>query len=548
MAIDESEVRRRIDGVVAAMKAVGIWDVAEPSAEAIAAGGAFGGDTMSFEQWLRHVFVPSIETRLRENGPWPSSSAVSPRATREADGVPELDPVVDALRDFDELFAEETAATLYARARSLHAEGRTEEAIVAAEAAIARAASYPNAHNYAGWLLWKKPAADAASRERALLHFAHAMTVAKTDVAPVANYGDVLLELGRDDEAFRWMTERTLDPPVAANAHNWLGWWKLRRGDAAAAVNHLRQAVSLRPTWDNARVNLGEALERNGMADEAYDVLDPRRTRYEDANHRAFAYERRAAYEARKGWLQSALASMRRAVVACEIAHRPRLEECREGERYVAAMLHAHAIWAPTFELERRWIAGSERERPPRRRAVLASLEALGPLDESPYAALAKDLLGHVEGRAMQRRIDAEVFAKAIDDPNLGQAFRLADRWLAAAWTRSGTVEVPPERTMRDEHGSTLAPALLAVERLARAGAWADAATALEAQHAHAIDAIDLAERAGDDASDAGLDDVARRLYVVALAGARLFAAGATSGGEGMARMEDVHRLEAKAR
>ena len=76
-------VEAAIDEVEAEMKRIGLWDIVEPTPQAIANGGAFGGQTMAFEQWLRWVFVPRVRQILAEKGQFPPSSQVSDQAFRE---------------------------------------------------------------------------------------------------------------------------------------------------------------------------------------------------------------------------------------------------------------------------------------------------------------------------------------------------------------------------------------------------------------------------------------------------------------------------------
>lgn len=62
---------------------------------------------MAFEQWLRFVFVPRVESLLTSDGPWPRESHVAARAYREwkmHGDVPEVDRLLDHLRAFDALF------------------------------------------------------------------------------------------------------------------------------------------------------------------------------------------------------------------------------------------------------------------------------------------------------------------------------------------------------------------------------------------------------------------------------------------------------------
>ncbi|HVY44916.1 MAG TPA: YqcC family protein, partial [Minicystis sp.] len=104
--VDCNEVRARLDAVVAAMKQSGAWDVARPEEAAFVDMGAFGTKTMAFEQWLRWVFVPSIEARLGAGGPWPNESHVAAQAAREHGfgGSDAVGALVGPLSAFDALF------------------------------------------------------------------------------------------------------------------------------------------------------------------------------------------------------------------------------------------------------------------------------------------------------------------------------------------------------------------------------------------------------------------------------------------------------------
>lgn len=98
------EIRTAIDAVTAQLKAVGYWDCPQPTDDQIENGGAFGLQTMAFVQWLRWIFVPTVEDRLAQGGPWPAESHVASQAVREFDGEYDADPLIEALRDFDRLF------------------------------------------------------------------------------------------------------------------------------------------------------------------------------------------------------------------------------------------------------------------------------------------------------------------------------------------------------------------------------------------------------------------------------------------------------------
>ena len=250
MAAPAAEVRARLDAVIAALKEARLWDsAAAPEPATLARAGPYGDEVMSFAQWLRHVFVPSAETRLGNGDRWPDPAGVRFRAEEEAKTEPALRPVVAALAALELALDDATAKELMDRAESARATGRRDRAIACALAASAREPAHPNACNYAGWLLLEDAAEDAEKLTRALALFEKAVEVAPDRAAPLANYGDTMLRLGRRAEAFAWMRARSADPRSAAIAHNWLGYHALASGELAEAVSELRAAVKAKPRW-----------------------------------------------------------------------------------------------------------------------------------------------------------------------------------------------------------------------------------------------------------------------------------------------------------
>ncbi len=101
----ERGIRRLIDAIEAEMRRSGMWDAPQP--ETPEGVGAFGGDSMAFEQWLRWVFVPRVRELLESGGPWPASSMVGDKAYREWrmwGDAPNVDRLIELLREFDALF------------------------------------------------------------------------------------------------------------------------------------------------------------------------------------------------------------------------------------------------------------------------------------------------------------------------------------------------------------------------------------------------------------------------------------------------------------
>src|SRR5688572_13298933 len=99
-----ADVRTRLNAVIEAMKREKVWDVERPPETAFVDMGAFGMNTMAFEQWLRWVFVPNVERLLASGGSWPNGSAVAVQAVREGDTDPAIAALVPELSSFDELF------------------------------------------------------------------------------------------------------------------------------------------------------------------------------------------------------------------------------------------------------------------------------------------------------------------------------------------------------------------------------------------------------------------------------------------------------------
>jgi uncharacterized protein YqcC (DUF446 family) len=102
---EASQVRARLDEVIAELKRKGFWDISRPSDDKFENMGAFGMNTMPFSDWLRWVFVPRVEALIESDGPWPNGSSVAIQATREGDTDPDIRELVPVLSRFDALFA-----------------------------------------------------------------------------------------------------------------------------------------------------------------------------------------------------------------------------------------------------------------------------------------------------------------------------------------------------------------------------------------------------------------------------------------------------------
>src|SRR5947207_13334153 len=100
-------VAEKIAGIEAEMRRIGMWRSEPMPQERIASAGAFGQGSMAFEQWLQFVFIPRVDQIVAARGAFPSKSQVADQAFREWrmwGDAPDVDPLLELLREFDGLF------------------------------------------------------------------------------------------------------------------------------------------------------------------------------------------------------------------------------------------------------------------------------------------------------------------------------------------------------------------------------------------------------------------------------------------------------------
>jgi len=79
------------------------WCDQPPSPDKFENMGAFGSNTLSFEQWLQFVLLPRISDIISQRGQFPDSSAIATYAVRYFDGDSEAENLHEILYQFDEL-------------------------------------------------------------------------------------------------------------------------------------------------------------------------------------------------------------------------------------------------------------------------------------------------------------------------------------------------------------------------------------------------------------------------------------------------------------
>jgi uncharacterized protein YqcC (DUF446 family) len=100
-------VKSKIDEVESEMRRIGMWQGQPPAPERLVVTQAFGGDKLSFEQWLQFILIPRVREIIAEGGGFPRGSQVSDQAFREWrmwGDMPDVDRLLQLLREFDALF------------------------------------------------------------------------------------------------------------------------------------------------------------------------------------------------------------------------------------------------------------------------------------------------------------------------------------------------------------------------------------------------------------------------------------------------------------
>jgi uncharacterized protein YqcC (DUF446 family) len=65
--------------------------------------GAFGSNTMAFEQWIQFILIPRIQQIVRDNDEFPSGSMLATYAVRAFDGDYDTSDLQKLLYDIDQL-------------------------------------------------------------------------------------------------------------------------------------------------------------------------------------------------------------------------------------------------------------------------------------------------------------------------------------------------------------------------------------------------------------------------------------------------------------
>jgi uncharacterized protein YqcC (DUF446 family) len=89
--------------IEAELRALGAWSSTPMAPEKLVDMGAFGSNTMSFEEWIQFILLARIHSIVDEKGTLPSDSMISTYAIREFDGNTGYDNLMNLLRQLDDL-------------------------------------------------------------------------------------------------------------------------------------------------------------------------------------------------------------------------------------------------------------------------------------------------------------------------------------------------------------------------------------------------------------------------------------------------------------
>jgi len=93
----------KADEIETELKRLGRWMDSSLPREVFEDMGAFGSNTMSFEQWLQFVLIPRIREIVHKRGEFPAGSNLAPHAVRYFDGDYDADSLREILYNLDKL-------------------------------------------------------------------------------------------------------------------------------------------------------------------------------------------------------------------------------------------------------------------------------------------------------------------------------------------------------------------------------------------------------------------------------------------------------------
>jgi uncharacterized protein YqcC (DUF446 family) len=103
------KVGNKATEIETALRRIGRWQHEAMAPEKYENPGAFGVNTMSFEQWIQFVLLVRTRSIIADRGDFPETSSVGAYAVRERDGDDEASELIRVLSEFDELIESTTS-------------------------------------------------------------------------------------------------------------------------------------------------------------------------------------------------------------------------------------------------------------------------------------------------------------------------------------------------------------------------------------------------------------------------------------------------------
>lgn len=92
------------------MRKADVWRDHAPAPAAMASRVPFCADTLAFSEWLQFVFIPRMHALIEAGAALPRASAIAPLAEESLDERPGKQALVNQLRRFDRLIADDASA------------------------------------------------------------------------------------------------------------------------------------------------------------------------------------------------------------------------------------------------------------------------------------------------------------------------------------------------------------------------------------------------------------------------------------------------------
>lgn len=99
----DARYKELADAIEAELRRIQVWNESPAPFDRIAAGGAFGGGSVPFPEWVQVVLLARLREVAAGTIEAPARSQVGVYAVRELSGLPEYEPLIDLLVAVDRL-------------------------------------------------------------------------------------------------------------------------------------------------------------------------------------------------------------------------------------------------------------------------------------------------------------------------------------------------------------------------------------------------------------------------------------------------------------